>query len=141
MSIKVFGHISPDTDTVGSAILWAWYMKTHTAQDAVPFALGKLNKETSFVLEKWGIPEPEVITSLEKGDDVIVVDTTNPQELLPDIAGANVIKIIDHHKLGGLQTASPIDVTVRPVACTGTIIYDLMGGAVKSLPEEISGPI
>ena len=139
--VKVFGHISPDTDTIGSAILWAWYMKTHTAQDAVPFALGKLNKETSFVLERWGISEPEILSSLEKGDEVIVVDTTNPQELLPDIAHANIIKIIDHHKLGGLETNGPIEVTIRPVACTATIIYDLMGEAVHNLPKEISGLI
>lgn len=139
--IKVFGHISPDTDTVGSAILWAWYMKTHTAQDAVPFILGKLNKETSFVLEKWGFPEPEVLSSLEKGDEVVIVDTNNPQELLPDIAYANILKIIDHHKLAGLETASPVDVTIRLTACTATIIYDLMGEVAHDLPEEIAGLI
>lgn len=52
--IKVFGHISPDTDATISAILWAWYLNTHTSQKATPFVLGSLNKETQFVLQKMG---------------------------------------------------------------------------------------
>jgi manganese-dependent inorganic pyrophosphatase len=58
--IKVFGHKSPDTDAVLSAIIFAWYIKNHTARDAEPFVLGGLNKETEFVLKKWGIETPSL---------------------------------------------------------------------------------
>lgn len=139
--VKVFAHISPDTDATGSAILWAWYMNTHTSQKATPYVLGTLNKETSFVLSRWGIPEPELLnSSLKEGDEVVIVDTNNPQELPPNIGEAKIIKIIDHHLLvGGLSTKAPADVTIRPVACTSTVIYDLMGSVSDNLPEEIAG--
>jgi len=139
--VKVFAHISPDTDATGSAILWAWYSNTHTAEKATPYVLGPINKETSFVLSRWGLPEPELLNnSLKAGDEVIIVDTNNPKELPLNIGEAKIIKIIDHHKLfGGLSTESPADVTIRPVACTSTVIYDLMGAVSDSLPEEIAG--
>src|SRR5687767_2652458 len=97
--LKVFGHIAPDTDTVGSAVLWAWYLNTHTSHQATPFVLGPLNKETSFVLGKWGMPEPELLGPLLESDEVVIVDTNNPQELPPDISKAKIVNIIDHHKL------------------------------------------
>lgn len=138
--IKVFGHKSPDTDSTGSAILWAWYLNTHTSYDATPFVLGKLNKETIFVLDKWNIPEPELLESVDESDDVVIVDTNNPQELLSNISEVNIVKIIDHHRLaGGLSTKTPVDMTIKPLASTATIIYDLIEEHIDTLPENILG--
>ncbi|HCP80753.1 MAG TPA: manganese-dependent inorganic pyrophosphatase, partial [Octadecabacter sp.] len=48
--------------------------------------------------------------------------------------------IIDHHKLvGGLETKGPIDITVRPLACTATIMHDLMGEHAAHMPDNIKG--
>jgi manganese-dependent inorganic pyrophosphatase len=139
-ALKVFGHISPDTDTVGSAILWAWFLASHTPQAAEAFALGDLNKETSFVLNRWGIPQPALLESLSKGDEVVIVDTNNPQELPPSIQDATIVEIIDHHKLvGGLSTSAPPSVTMRPVACTATIICDKVREAGVQLPDHMAG--
>lgn len=67
-----------------------------------------------------------------------MVDTNNPAELPPSINEANVIQIIDHHMLaGGLKTKGPIDITIRPLACTATIMYDLMGADAAKMPENI----
>jgi manganese-dependent inorganic pyrophosphatase len=53
---------------------------------------------------------------------------------------AEIVEIIDHHKLtGGLMTAAPINVTMRAVACTATILHDLMGDAAAQMPESIKG--
>jgi len=122
--IKVFGHQSPDTDATGSAIIWAWYLNTHTGAEATPYVLGDLNKETE---------------SVTAGDQVVIVDTNNPQELFENINETNILQIIDHHKLiGGLETAGPIDVTMRPLASTASILFDLIGEEVD-LPERIAG--
>ncbi len=138
--IKVFGHLSPDTDATGSAILWAWYANTHTSQKATPYVLGPINKETSFVLSRWNIPEPELLSSIEAGEEVMIVDTNSPEELFPNIGEAKITRIIDHHRLaGGLSTKGPIEVTIRPMACTSTIMYDLMGQVSEELPNEIAG--
>jgi manganese-dependent inorganic pyrophosphatase len=41
--------------------------------------------------------------------------------------------------VGGLKTKSPIDITIRPLACTATIMHDLMGDAVAKAPRGIKG--
>lgn len=139
--IKVFGHISPDTDATSSAILWSWYLKTHTSQEATPYVLGTLNKETEFVLRRWNLEEPALLETLEAGEQIVIVDTNNPQELLPTVAEADIIQIIDHHMLvGGLSTRKPLNMTIRPVASTATVMHDLMGAEViTSMPENMAG--
>lgn len=138
--IKVFGHISPDTDTTGCAILWAWYINTHTIQKATPYVLGELNKETTFVLKRWGIDEPSLLESIEAKDEVVIVDTNNPQELFANINEAKIVQIIDHHRLvGGLETKGPLEMTIRTLASTATVIHDLMGHHVDTLTDSMAG--
>ena len=138
--VKVFGHKAPDTDTVCSAIIWAWYLNNHSSQDATAYVLGDLNTETEFALRKWGVEKPELLEVVASGEEVVIVDTTNPQELPENINETTIVQIIDHHKLtGGLSTAGPLDITVRPLASTATILYDLMDGV--ELPDYIAGLI
>jgi len=137
---KVFGHKSPDTDATCSALIWAWYLNEHTSMDATPRVLGALNTETQFVLAKWNTKVPELLETIAEGEDVVIVDTNNPQELPEGINDANIIQIIDHHKLvGGIETAGPVDITMRAVACTATILHDLIGEPVEDLPKDIAG--
>lgn len=138
--LKVFGHLSPDTDTVGSAIVWAWYLQEKCGLEASPFILGELNSETRFVLERFDISPPPLLPDITEQDQVTIVDTNNPQELPGNISDATIVEIIDHHKLiGGLSTKVPPRVTIRPLACTATIIYDLMGLRANDLPHSIVG--
>jgi manganese-dependent inorganic pyrophosphatase len=66
------------------------------------------------------------------------VDTNNPGELPGNINALDIQAIIDHHKLvGGLETKGPIDITIRPLACTATIMHDLIGNA--PMPDWIKG--
>jgi len=136
--IKVFGHLSPDTDCTGSAIVYAWYLSERTGKEATPYVLGDLNKETAFVLSRWGVSTPALLESVTAGEDVVIVDTNNPQELFSNINDTNVIEIIDHHKLvGGIVTTEPPTVTMRPLASTASVIYGLMGDI--ELPEHVAG--
>ena len=138
--IKVFGHLSPDTDATGSAIIWAWYLNTHTGADATPFVQGDLNTETAFVLNHFKVATPARLPALIAGESVVVVDTNNPQELPENINETNLVQLIDHHKLvGGLTSDVPTEITLRPLACTATVIYDLMDIAAADLPSEIAG--
>ncbi|MFZ5711013.1 MAG: manganese-dependent inorganic pyrophosphatase [Pseudomonadota bacterium] len=140
MTIKVFGHKSPDTDSTGSPIIWAWYLSEVMGTRAKPVLLGEPNTEAAFVLRHWGLPKPEIIPDVAAGDKVVIVDTNNPAELPASINDAEITAIIDHHMLvGGLRTRSPIDITIRPLACTATLMFDLMGDAVAKAPKEIRG--
>lgn len=122
----VFGHLNPDTDTTCSAIAYAWLLKQQ-GTEAEPRVLGNLNKETTYILKRFEVETPALLPDIPAGTPVVVVDTNNPEELPESIGGAELTEIIDHHKLvGGLSTKDPIAVTMRPVACTATIIWEKM---------------
>ena len=140
MDLQVFGHQSPDTDSTGSPIIWSWYLNEKKGLPAVPKLLGEPNTEALFVLDRWGFEKPEIINRIIKGDSVVIVDTNNPAELPENINDADIQGIIDHHKLvGGLETSGPIDITIKPLACTATIMFDLMGEDVTDMPDPIKG--
>lgn len=137
---KVFGHKSPDTDATCSALVWAWYLNTHTTHKATPYVLGTLNKETLFVLKTWGFAEPEILEHVSSDDVVSIVDTNNPQELFENINDASIAYIVDHHKLvGGLTTKKPIEVVMRPLASTVSVIHDYIREHAATMPREIKG--
>tara|TARA_R110002110_G_scaffold214702_9_gene428402 strand:+ start:7782 stop:8702 length:921 start_codon:yes stop_codon:yes gene_type:complete len=140
MTTLVFGHKSPDTDSTGSAIVWAWYLTDIKGVPAKPVLLGEPNTEAAFVLTHWDLAKPEIISDVTADDTCFIVDTNNPAELPPSINDANVVGIIDHHLLvGGIKTRSPIDVTIRPLACTATILYELIGNDLPRAPRGIKG--
>ena len=140
MTTQVFGHKSPDTDSTGSPIIWAWYLNEVQGEAAKPVLLGEPNTEAAFMLDHWKLDKPEIIADVAADAPVVIVDTNNPAELPASINSADIRAIIDHHKLvGGLETKGPIDITVRPLACTATIMIDLMGEDAAKMPEAIKG--
>lgn len=140
MTIKVFGHRSPDTDSTGSPLIWAWYLSEIRGTPAEAVLLGDPNTEAAFVLDRWGFDKPAIIDDVGPEDECVVVDTNNVAELPSSINDAKVVEIIDHHLIqGGLKTSTPISVTIRPLACTATIMHGLMGDDAKQMPENIQG--
>ena len=136
MTIQVFGHKSPDTDSTGSPLLWAWYLSEVKGTPAEAVLLGEPNTEAAFLLERWNLQKPAIIQDVADDAAVVIVDTNNPAELPANINNADIQAIIDHHKLvGGLETKGPIDITIRPLACTATIMVDLMGEDAAKMPE------
>ena len=139
MTTLVFGHQAPDTDSTGSPLIWAWYLN-HRGMDAKAVLLGQPNTEAVFVLERWGQEMPEIVEDVEDDQPCVIVDTNNPTELPANVNNADVIAIIDHHRLvGGLETRNPINITMRPLACTATIMHQMMGEAAAEMPEAIKG--
>lgn len=139
MTTFVFGHKAPDTDSTGAPLIWEWYLNSKGV-DAKAKLLGQPNTEAAFVAEKWGFALPEIIADVENDQPVVIVDTNNPAELPANINNADIQAIIDHHKLvGGLETKGPIDITIRPLACTVTVMHDLMGADAETMPDNIKG--
>ncbi|GAB1478188.1 manganese-dependent inorganic pyrophosphatase [Paracoccaceae bacterium] len=140
MTTLVLGHKSPDTDSTGSPLIWAWYLSEVRNIPAKAVLLGQPNTEAAFVLRHWGFEQPEIIADVTAADRVVIVDTNNPAELPPSINDAQVQAIIDHHMLvGGLKTKSPIDVIIRPLACTATVMHDIIGADLAKAPRAIKG--
>ena len=136
--IKVFGHKSPDTDAICSPIVYAWYLKKKGI-DAEAFVPGKLNKETGFVLENFKVSEPKVLSELKQGDEVAILDTNNPEELPENIGTLRILNVIDHHKLAGLSTDSPLSIVMKPVGCTATIVYQLLSADGIKPDSQMAG--
>ena len=139
MTTLVFGHKSPDTDSTGSPLIWEWYLND-TGIDAKAVLLGTPNTEAAFVAKKWGFTLPDVIEDVNNDQECVIVDTNNPAELPDNINNAKIIAIIDHHKLtGGLETNNPINITIRPLACTATIMHQMMGATASKMPKGVKG--
>ncbi|MBU2868236.1 manganese-dependent inorganic pyrophosphatase [Pacificibacter marinus] len=140
MTTFVFGHKSPDTDSTGSPIIWAWYLNEIKGETSEAVLLGEPNTEAAFVIKKWDCPKPQIKTAFDADTKVVIVDTNNPAELPDNINDLDITAIIDHHKLvGGLETKGPIDITIRPLACTATIMFDLMGDDTAKMPDWVKG--
>lgn len=60
----VFGHRNPDTDSVCSAIALS-YLKNELGENTSPRVIGHINKETQFVLNYFGIKEPEYLNNVK----------------------------------------------------------------------------
>jgi manganese-dependent inorganic pyrophosphatase len=137
--ITVLGHLNPDTDTTCSAIAYAWYLNQRGVE-ATPFVTGPLNKETAYVLQRFDQTAPATLQLLTADHKLAIVDTNNPEELLAGWQDAHIVSIVDHHKLvGGLSSPEAISVLMKPVACTTTLILEIMDGAGITPSKEIAG--
>ena len=137
--IKVYGHKVPDTDSTVSSIIIAWYLNNIVGEEATAFLPGEISLEADYVLKRWGIEIPQKIKSVSVGDKVFIVDTNNPEELIEGTLDAELVGLIDHHKITpGLKSDSPIEFNVKPYASTSTIIYiEYLQG--EDVPKEILG--
>lgn len=138
-AIKVMGHCPPDTDSTCSPIVYAWYLREHQNMDAEAYVGGPLNREAEFVLNYFGVNTPQLISEVSEGDKLVLVDTNNPEELISGWEKAEIIEIVDHHKLFGLKTNNPIKITMRPYGSVPAILWELMPEVRDSLPREIAG--
>ena len=137
MSVYVFGHKNPDSDTVCSAIALA-DLKSKLGVACTATAQGELAPETKFILDKFGVAAPAVKTSYA-GEKVFLVDTSDLTQLPEDIKQAEVLGIVDHHKLGDLTTSSPLECWIWPVGCTATVLTSMYKFHGIEIPKNIAG--
>jgi len=122
----IFGHKSPDTDSICSALVMA-DLEKHLSLNNVPTAcrLGELNKETEYALNYFKVEAPELIDSIENGTEVILVDHNEFIQSANNIENAKIMKVVDHHRICGFQTAEPLFYMAEPVGCTSTILFSI----------------
>ena len=76
------------------------------------------------------VPEPE---------QVILVDHNERGQAIEGIENARIVEIIDHHRLGGMQTGEPIYIREEPVGCTATIIANMYWQNNVEITAPIAG--
>ena len=138
-NVYVVGHKSPDTDSVAAAISYA-NLKNQLGMPEiyVPAAAGTINNETKFVLEHFGVPVPETITDA-KGKKIVLVDHNEVGQAVDNIKDATLMEVIDHHKIGDIQTGSPIFFHNEPVGSTATIISAMYDQNKVPITKEMAG--
>lgn len=70
---------------------------------------------------------------------VILVDHNERSQAVDGIEEAEVLGIIDHHRIADVHTQRPIMFRAEPVGCTGTIITELYHEADSEIPREVAG--
>lgn len=124
--ILVFGHKSPDTDTICSSIVMSdLQTKIRGIEGIVPCRLGGINEETKYALNYFGAEEPELIENVEEGQTVILVDHNEFSQSVDGIENAKIDTVVDHHRINNFQTAEPLFYYAQPVGCTSTLLFEL----------------
>ncbi|NRB39693.1 MAG: manganese-dependent inorganic pyrophosphatase [Pseudomonadales bacterium] len=113
------GHLSPDSDTIGSAIAAAELFGGEARR------AGELNKETAFVLDYCGAELPKMISKVE-GQKIGIVDFNQKTQLHKDVNMNDIVAIIDHHAIQDqpITFNTVISMDIRPWGSAATILAD-----------------
>lgn len=116
--IYVFGHTNPDTDSICAAIAYTHFKHAQGFENVVAMRLGKVNKETRYVLDYFDVEEPELLTNIKPqvGDmayyeipPTYVVDSVKKAWSVMTETGHQMIPILYHdHKLAGVVSIADI---------------------------------
>jgi len=140
MTICVVGHSSPDTDSVTSAIAFATLLNAQgtEAKACMQSDLEGLNPESKLVLDRFGLAAPEQISDAAS-KQVALVDFSDVAQGPANLGDAEVVAIVDHHKIGDVTTNNPILFRAEPVGCTGTVLNKMFKDASVSIPKDVAG--
>lgn len=71
--------------------------------------------------------------------DLILVDHNEVSQAVDNVENAEILEVIDHHRLGSLETVNPVFFRNEPVGCTATIIWQMFHEKNIEIPENIAG--
>ncbi|MBG9981959.1 manganese-dependent inorganic pyrophosphatase [Aerococcaceae bacterium DSM 111020] len=135
----VFGHQNPDTDAIGSAIAFSYYLE-RKGEEAEPVALGEPNAETQHALDHFSLEAPRVVEQVaNEVDRVALVDHNEPQQSVADVDKVQVDYVVDHHRIHGFNTANPLFYRAEPIGSTCSVIYKLFTEQDIDIPRAIAG--
>lgn len=140
MAISVVGHANPDTDSVTSAIALAALLNAQgmEAKACMQIAAADLNPESTTVLKRFGLAAPELLNDAA-GKQIALVDFSDLAQGPANLNAAELVAVVDHHKIGDVTTNNPILFRAEPVGCTGTVLNKMFKEAGVAIPKEVAG--
>jgi manganese-dependent inorganic pyrophosphatase len=140
MAISVVGHANPDTDSVTSAIAYAALLNAQgmEAKACMQIAAADLNPESTTVLKRFGLTAPEQLMDAA-GKKIALVDFSDLAQGPANLASAELVAVVDHHKIGDVTTNNPILFRAEPVGCTGTVLNKMFKDAGVAIPKNVAG--
>ncbi|MDD4901536.1 MAG: manganese-dependent inorganic pyrophosphatase [Patescibacteria group bacterium] len=119
--IYVIGHKSPDLDSVAAAIAGADLKnKIYQTAEYVPAIAEDINKETAYVLEKFGFSVPAKASPVA-GKQLFLVDHNEESQIVEGGVGAEIVGVVDHHKIN-FKCEKPVEFKNLPWGSTCTIL-------------------
>ena len=137
--VLVFGHKSPDTDSICSTLAMANLQTKLRGEEVIPCRLGELNEETKYALKYFEVEAPKFIEKVEEGQNVILVDHNEFSQSVAGIENAKIIAVVDHHRINNFQTSEPLFYYAQPVGCTATILLELFKANNIEIEPKIAG--
>ena len=140
MTIHVVGHANPDTDSVTAAIALAAFCNAQgqEAKACMQIAAADLNPESTTVLKRFGLAAPEFLNDVAD-KTVALVDFSDLAQGPAGLDSAEVVAVVDHHKIGDVTTNNPILFRAEPVGCTGTVLNKMFKEAGVAIPKDVAG--
>jgi len=129
LTTYIIGHQKPDTDSVVSAMALEYLY-----QQAICFGYSNpraviadpINGETAYLLDRFKVESPPVLSSLIKPQDqVVLVDHNEVSQRSTFFDQEQIVEIVDHHK-ANLNLSKPIFLTFKTWGSSSSIIYFLM---------------
>lgn len=140
MTISVVGHSNPDTDSVASAIALAALLngKGQDAKAYMQIEAANLNPESTTVLKRFGLEAPAFLDNAA-GKEIALVDFSDLAQGPAGLDSAEIVVVVDHHKIGDVTTNNPILYRAEPVGCTGTVLNKMFKEAGVAIPKDVAG--
>lgn len=144
--VYVVGHRNPDNDSISAAVAYAALKNQLAAQACAegeepalvykPVRLGPLPAESEWVLQTYGFEAPELVECAQPGQKVVLVDHNEVRQAIPGVEQAEVIEVVDHHRIADVMTANPIMFLNLPWGSTASIVTTLYKNyGVEITPE------
>jgi manganese-dependent inorganic pyrophosphatase len=137
MKNYIVGHKIPDSDSICSAISLSYLLEKVENNVYIPARQGDINLETKFILDTFKFDLP-ILKNNFKNENVWLVDHSDLLQAPDDILEANVLGIVDHHKLGDITTTNPLECMIKPVGCSCTIIFQMFKFNNVEIPANIA---
>ncbi len=85
-----------------------------------------------------GLISKRSLLAMEK-KHVILVDHNEKNQAVDGVQGADILEIIDHHRLGGMESINPLLFRNHPLGCTATIVYQIAKENGLDVNRQIAG--
>ncbi len=142
MKTYVIGHLKPDTDSVVAAMALAdlyQNVKCYGYQNVEAAITEDINPETSFLMNKFGLQAPKIVTAtdLTSDDKIVLVDHNEESQRLVGLNPSQIVEIVDHHK-ANLNFEEPIYLTFKTWGSSNTIVAFMMKQAAYAPSQKLA---
>lgn len=121
----VMPYVNPDTDGIVCSIALADFLSRTEHREVEAVMAGKMGSETEYLLQRFDIPYPAVIESMEDVKEIALVDTHHKAQLPEEFPYEKVRLIIDHHPGGDDQLFLNAVIDNRTVGAAASIVAEM----------------